>query len=213
MTRLILIRHGETDWNVENRRQGRNDRPFNSKGTKQAQLVADHVNFSFDVQKIWSSPLQRCTATAALLDAPVSTSDLLLEIDYGEWEGMLDTEIDAQYPDRYRDVFEDGGNRRISMDPPGGEMRSNLPVRARQFLDESRIGETSPGAPDDGDVAIVGHGSAMGGLLVALLGLPDRAMQNFVIDNCSVSTVQMGAGMNRLTTLNHTAHLAAVDGA
>lgn len=202
MTRLILIRHGETDWNVENRRQGRNDRPLNSKGRAQAQLVADHVKATFDIQKVWSSPLKRCAYTAALLDMPFSTSDLLLEIDYGNWEGMLESEIDSNYPDRYQN----GPNGPSSIDPPGGEMRSNLPVRGRQFLEESRV------ADEHGDVVIVGHGAAMGGLLVALLGLPDHAMHNFVIDNCSVSTVQMENGINRLTTLNHTAHLVEANG-
>ena len=199
MTRLILIRHGETDWNVENRRQGRNDRPLNSKGRAQAKLIADYVRATFDIKKVWSSPLTRCVETATLLDMPVSTSDLLLEIDYGDWEGMLESEIDAKYPNRYQ-------NGTVSIDPPGGEKRSNLPVRARQFLEESRIAE------EGGNVVIVGHGSAMSGLLVALFELPDHAMHNFVIDNCSVSTIQMEKGINRLTTLNHTAHLAIANG-
>ena len=199
MTRLILIRHGETDWNVENRRQGRNDRPLNSKGRAQAKLVADYVRATFDIKKVWSSPLKRCVETATLLDMPVSTSDVLLEIDYGDWEGMLESEIDAKYPNRYQ-------NGTVAIDPPGGEKRSNLPVRARQFLEESRIAE------EGGNVVIVGHGSAMSGLLVALFELPDRAMHNFVIDNCSVSTIQMEKGINRLTTLNHTAHLAIANG-
>ncbi|MDP6665957.1 MAG: histidine phosphatase family protein [Dehalococcoidia bacterium] len=200
MTRLILIRHGETDWNVENRRQGRNDRPLNARGATQARLVTDHVKAAFDIKKLWSSPLQRCASTAALLGTPVSTSDLLVEIDYGDWEGMLESEIDVRYPNRYE-------NGMVSIDPPGGEKRSNLPVRGRQFIEESRI------ADEQGDVVIVGHGSAMAGLLVALLDLPDHAMHNFLIDNCSVSTVQMENGINRLTTLNHTGHLATVSGA
>ena len=202
MTRLILIRHGETDWNVENRRQGRNDRPLNSKGKAQAKLVADYALATFDIQKVWSSPLQRCAETAAMLDAPVYTSDLLLEIDYGDWEGMLESEIDVSYSDRYP-------HGTATVDPPGGEKRSNLPVRARQFLEESRI------ANEVGDVVLVGHGGSMKGLLVALLGLPDHAMYNFVMDNCSVSTVKMDTsnnGVNRLTTLNHTAHLAEPNG-
>ena len=199
MTRLILIRHGETDWNVEMRKQGRNDQPLNPHGQGQAQLAADYVMATFDIRKVWSSPLQRCSNTAATFGLPVSTSDLLLEIDYGDWEGMLDSDIDARHPDRYQD----GG---ISMDPPGGEKRSNLPVRGRQWVLESRIGD------EGGDVVLVGHGAAMKGLLVALLELPDRAMENFEIQNCSVTTVQIESGINRLTTLNHTGHLVTANG-
>ena len=123
MTRLILIRHGETDWNVERRKQGRNDQPLSKKGAAQAKLVADYVNATFDVNKVWSSPLKRCAQTAAMLEKTVSTSDLLLEIDYGDWEGMLESEIDANYPDRY--PGDPDGTPQI--DPPGGEKRSNLP--------------------------------------------------------------------------------------
>lgn len=202
MTRLILIRHGETGWNIENRHQGRNDQPLNAKGKAQAKLVAGYANATFHIRKVWSSPLRRCAQTAEMLGLPVSTSDHLLEIDYGEWEGMLSSEIEAKYPGQYR-------NGRIVADPPGGEKRSNLPVRGRQFIAESQI------ATEGGDVVLVGHGAAMKGLLVALLDLPDRAMDNFVIDNCSVSTIQMETGKNstnRLTTLNHTAHLASPNG-
>ncbi len=197
MTRLTLVRHGETDWNVENRKQGRIDRPLNSNGTAQAKLVAEYVRAHFDVRKVWSSPLKRCAQTAKMLGTPVSTSDLLMEIDYVNHEGILTSESNAKYPVRTH-------NGPISLDPTGSEKRSNLPIRGRQFLEESRLS----GVRGNGDIVIVGHGSAMRGLLVALLGLPDNAMRNFVIDNGSVSTVQMETGGNRLTTLNHTAHLA-----
>ncbi|MCH8909854.1 MAG: histidine phosphatase family protein [Chloroflexi bacterium] len=199
MTRLIMIRHGETDWNVENRKQGRNDQPLNEKGQAQASLASRYVETMFDIAKVWSSPLQRCAKTAADLGLPFSTSDHLLEIDYGDWEGMLESDINARHPDRYQN----GG---ISMDPPRGEKRSNLPVRARKWIQESLI------ADEIGDVVLVGHGTAMRGLLVALLGLPDHAMENFVLDNCSVTTVQIEPGINRLATLNYTAHLTSANG-
>lgn len=202
MTRLILIRHGETDWNVEKRKQGRNDQPLNARGQAQAKLAADYVKTSFDIQKVWSSPLQRCFNTAALFNMPVSTSDHLLEIDYGKWEGMLESEISSKYPNHFPP-----GN--LAADPPGGEMRSNLPVRSRSWIQESGIAN----GDDHGDVLLVGHGAAMRGLLVALLELPDKAMENLAIDNCSVSTVQIEPGINRLTSLNHTAHLATANGA
>lgn len=197
MTRLILIRHGETKGNVEARRQGRNDEPLNTRGVAQAKRVGEYVKMAFYIAKVWSSPLQRAKRTAEMLAMPVFTSDLLIEIDYGEWEGMVGSEIEAKYPNRYQ-------NGQLSIDPPGGESRSNLPVRGRQFLWESGLEE--PG--DQGDVVIVGHHSALTGLLVALLDFPDYAMHNLVFDNCSVSTVELGNGINRLTSLNYTDHLA-----
>ena len=198
MSQLIMIRHGETGWNVEKRKQGRNDQPLNARGEAQARLAAEYVKANYAIKRVWSSPLRRCMSTAELFDMPVSTSDHLLEIDFGNWEGMLQSEIDAQYPthDRRGPVWQD---------PPGGEKRSNLPVRARMWIEESRV------ANEGGNVVLVGHGGSMRGMLVALLGLPDSAMDSFLINNCSITTVQINCGFSQLTALNHTVHLGEVD--
>ena len=194
MTRLIMIRHGETSWNVENRKQGRNDQPLNAKGEMQAKLVAGYVKSKYQIERVWTSPLKRCSDTAKLFNLPVSTSDLLIEIDYGEWEGMLQSEIDRKYP------IQDQRNP-LWREAPCGEQKSNLPIRGRKWIQESAIND------EQGDVVLVGHGGSMKGLLVALLELPDYAIDIFQIDNCSVTTVEIRDGINMLTMLNHTAHL------
>ena len=194
MTRLIMIRHGETSWNVENRKQGRNDQPLNAKGEIQAKLVAGYVKSKYQIEHVWTSPLKRCSDTAELFNLPVSTSDLLVEIDYGEWEGMLQSEIDRNYP------IQDQRNP-LWREAPGGEQKSNLPIRGQMWIQESAINH------EQGDVVLIGHGGSMKGLLVALLGLPDDAMDIFQIDNCSVTIVEIRDGTNILTMLNHTAHL------
>ena len=89
-------------------------------------------------------------------------------------------------------------------DPPRGEMRSNLPVRARYWADESQIAE------EGGDVVLVGHGGSMKGLITAFLDLPDSAMDTLVIDNCSITVLSLNPNPNtpnQLVALNHTAHL------
>ena len=200
MTRLILIRHGETNWNVEKRKQGRNDQPLNEKGAAQAKLAAGHVKANYNIAKVWSSPLQRCSNTAALFNLPVATSEHLLEIDYGEWEGMLTAEIEAQFSPQTNGSADE-------LDPPGGALRSNLPVRARHWITESKITEQ---AKQDQDVVLIGHGGSMKGLLVALLDLLDQAMNTLVINNCAVTVVDINPNpktTNRLVALNHTAHL------
>ena len=197
MTRLILIRHGETNWNVERRKQGRNDQPLNEKGSTQAALAAQYVKSAYDVKKVWSSPLQRCSNTAALFNMPVATSDHLLEIDYGEWEGMLSSDIEKNYTHLINGHVDEA-------DPPGGEIRTNLPIRGRNWIDESDI------ANEGGDVVLVGHGGSMKGLVTALLNLPDEAMDTLTIDNCSTTVIDINPNPktpNKLVTLNHTAHL------
>jgi broad specificity phosphatase PhoE len=155
------------------------------------------VKSAYEIKKVWSSPLQRCSNTAALFNMPVATSETLLEIDYGEWEGMLAADIEANYAHMLKGAPD-------FTDPPGGELRSNLPVRGRQWIAESDI------ADQGGDVVLVGHGGSMKGLLVALLDLPDSAMDTLVLDNCSVSVVDIDPDpnkTNRLVALNHTTHL------
>lgn len=199
MTRLILIRHGQTNWNVERRKQGRNDQPLNEEGARQASLAARHVKENYDVTKVWASPLQRCYKTALEFGMPVHTSDHLLEIDYGDWEGMLAEDIEKTSPE----VAQKGADY---VDPPGGEQRSNLPVRGNLWLEEANL------RADTGDVVLVGHGGSMKGLLAAVLDLPDSSMFNFVIDNCSVSVIGIhptGQEPNTLALLNQTNHLKA----
>lgn len=199
MTRLILIRHGETNWNVERRKQGHNDQPLNEKGSTQAALAAQYVKSAYDVKKVWTSPLQRCANTAALFEMPVSTSDHLLEIDYGEWEGMLTSDIQANYASHLNGHVDEA-------DPSGGEKRSNLPVRANAWVTESNITEQG------GDVVLVGHGGSMKGLITGVLGLPDEAMDTLTIDNCSITVLDINPNPkspNKLVTLNQTSHLTA----
>lgn len=214
MTRLILIRHGETNWNVEGRKQGRNDQPLNEKGATQAKLAAEYVKENYDISKVWSSPLQRCSNTAALFNMPVATSDHLLEIDYGEWEGVLTTEIESSLlregsrEDRLQRGPKSSDDARTynvdATDPPGGEKRENLPVRANAWITESKIAEQG------GDVVLVGHGGSMKGLITGALGLPDSAMDTLTIDNCSVTVLDITPDPttpNKLVTLNQTSHL------
>lgn len=66
MTRLILIRHGETDWNVEGRYQGQADPPLNERGRAQAHELADELR-SIELDVLYTSPLRRCVQTAQIL--------------------------------------------------------------------------------------------------------------------------------------------------
>ena len=191
---MILIRHGETGWNAEGRWQGCQDVPLNARGLEQAAQAAAYVRDAFSPRRVWSSDLMRCTATAAPLGLPVETSKTLREVNYGSWEGK-----------RFVDLPESEQKmalERLAWDPefraPGGEKFGNLVRRGARFLAESKVLE------EEGDLVIVGHGGALRGLLVALLGLPPRAIGRFHFDNASVSVVQVDEGLATLTALNIT---------
>lgn len=164
MTRLILIRHGETDWNNEGRWQGQVDVPLNATGRRQAQQMARSLEAA-GITAIYSSDLQRARQTAqALADSiglPLRLDSRLREIHQGEWQGLLFSEIQARYTQAYQDRQRDP----LNFSPPGGEAVAQVRDRAVAVLRE--IVRQHP----DATIAIVLHGFVMAVLIAHLRSL------------------------------------------
>jgi glucosyl-3-phosphoglycerate phosphatase len=101
---LILARHGETDWNRENRFQGQADSPLNALGRRQSSELADALADE-RITRVYTSPLRRAAETAeivaARLGVPVETVDALTEIDVGAWSGLTRSEVAERFPETY----------------------------------------------------------------------------------------------------------------
>lgn len=100
-TKVIMVRHGETDWNVEGRFLGSADRMLTEKGRRQASFAKQALkNETIDV--IYSSPMKRAYETGRIIrgdrNLEIITSDKLREIDCGLWEGMTGEEVEKKYP-------------------------------------------------------------------------------------------------------------------
>ena len=99
-TTVILIRHGETDWNVVRRFQGLSDIPLNDTGRQQAGFAKNGLDGKI-IDAIYTSPLQRAVETAEIIrgdrEIPIYPTDGLREMGIGEWEGLLVSEIDEKY--------------------------------------------------------------------------------------------------------------------
>jgi probable phosphoglycerate mutase len=154
MTCLILIRHGETDWNAEGRYQGQVDIPLNAKGREQAAQIA-HALSGANLAAIYTSDLARASETAKALaqaaDLQVRVDPRLREINQGRWEGRLFDEIRAQFPEELK-------RRRknpLAFGPPGGETVQQ--VRERVLGALADIVRRHPAQ----NVAIVSHGLAL----------------------------------------------------
>ncbi len=114
-TTLVLVRHGETDWNRQRRFQGHADQPLNDAGRSQARELAGRLRDE-PVTALYTSPLRRASETAQILATgfglEARTLDALLEIDVGAWEGLTVDEVRERYPDRadqdWRSGWEDG---------------------------------------------------------------------------------------------------------
>ena len=120
MPSIILIRHGETDWNIEGRYQGQADPPLNTKGLLQAQqLVRELMDPSPDI--LYTSPLLRTRQTADILASslriPVTDDARFMEIHQGDWQTRLRSEIETLYPD----LFSEWETNPWNVSPPGGE--------------------------------------------------------------------------------------------
>jgi probable phosphoglycerate mutase len=134
-TTLVLIRHGETDWNVEGRYQGQADPPLNARGLAQAhELAAKLRDVGLDV--LYTSPLRRALQTARVvadaLGLRLHVEPRLMEIHQGDWQGRLRDEIAARYPELFRRWLTEPW----SVTPPGGESLSQVQARVYAALDD-----------------------------------------------------------------------------
>jgi len=135
MTSIILIRHGETDWNIEGRYQGQADPPLNSQGLLQAQNLVPELQDS-GLRALYTSPLQRTKQTANILankfGIPVVDEPRLMEIHQGDWQTRLRSEIETLYPE----LFSNWETNPWEVTPPGGEHLSEVQARVNDAVDD-----------------------------------------------------------------------------
>jgi broad specificity phosphatase PhoE len=104
VTTILLARHGETDWNRENRFQGNADPPLNAAGREQARALAEALSGE-PLAAVYTSPLRRAAETAEIVAAPhglpVEPVDELREVDVGSWEGLTRADLERRQPERF----------------------------------------------------------------------------------------------------------------
>jgi broad specificity phosphatase PhoE len=159
--KIVLIRHGQTVWNVEGRFQGTTDIPLDAVGIEQAARAAQLLA-ALRPTAIVSSPLQRAAATARALaevTGPTVTCDPdLIERNGGVWEGLTNHEIRTRYPDEH-----------AIWQPPGGETGEQVAKRFSAALERAleRV-------PDGGLLVVVSHGAAIRIGMLHWLGFPEE---------------------------------------
>ncbi len=165
MTRLCLIRHGQTDWNLEGRYQGQSNVPLNEAGRAQAQALRGQLHGQ-SFAAIYSSDLRRAKETAEIIATDfhllVKAEPRLREINQGEWEGQ---QVEA-IRDRYARLWEQRSLDPASLRPPGGETVGEVAKRVYAALDD--IASIYPAA----SVLIVSHGLALATVICRVRGIP-----------------------------------------
>jgi len=168
LRRLVLWRHGETDYNAAGRMQGHYDSALTEVGWNQARFAVPALA-RFEPDLVISSDLRRAMDTATVLTeaigVPLRVDKRLRETHLGDWQGMTGAEVDADWPgerDRWR------GDPRWA--PPGGESRVDVADRAAEV-----VGDLLASSEDGETVLLATHGGLITTLTARLLALPIEA--------------------------------------
>ncbi len=203
MTEIYLIRHGQTDWNREEIFRGRADRPLTEVGNWEAGALSRalaHVTINF----IYSSPLTRAQETArpiasahGLMVIPLAG---IIDIDYGDWQGLSHDQVKEQYPELYR-KWQDHPEQ---VEFPGGESLSMVRERAI-----SAFKKVIAGRPEQSGV-VVSHRVVNKVLLCALLGLDNSHFWEIKQDTGSINIIRCDNKRIIVQVLNDTCHLKSL---
>lgn len=201
-TVIILIRHGETEYNKTHRYQGALDIPLNETGLHQADLLAERLK-DVPIDIYISSPLQRAYVTtekvAALHDRTIDYVDnRLKDPSAGDWAGKTFDEIKAAYPKGYLLEWK----KRWAYTPPNGDSLQSVQKRYRAVLDE--VVEKYPGK-----VVLIGaHSKGNAALICSLLNIPLKDRYNQIKqDNTCVNVLEYEDGKWEIRLMNSIDHL------
>jgi len=204
VTRILLARHGETEWNAIRRVQGWTDIPLSEKGHAQAEALGQRLSRT-PLAAVYSSDLARAAQTAAPTAArqglTVQTAPELREKGFGAWEGLTQADLERDYPDlwhRYHVA------RDLEALVPGGETWPQVQERLSVVL--RRILAAHPGIEET--VLVVGHGGSGRMVILEALGAALPTLLRLHLDNASLSRLDFRSrGDSRVIFLNDTSHL------
>ncbi|NLF02485.1 MAG: histidine phosphatase family protein [Anaerolineales bacterium] len=203
-TRFVLIRHGQTVWNQENRFRGQLNPELDELGLRQADATGKYVARRWPVVAVYSSPLSRALQTASAVaheqGLDVESFSGLMDVNFGYLHGKTWDEAAARWPEVTRAWIEAPHTVHF----PGGESLDNVRQRAWSGLCE--LSERHTGQC----VALVSHTVVNKVLLCAVLGLGNEHFWRVHQDTCAVNVFESVQGVYVVTLLNDTSHLLDV---
>ena len=201
LTRVIFARHGQTEWNLQVRFQGKTDVPLTDTGKHQAHALAERLS-SWPLEAVYTSPLSRALYTADAVAQRHNLTPIILpelqEINFASWEGQsipkLKTEQHEAYSRWRADPF---------FNPPSGaetweHLHTRLTRAVKTFLDGSYR-----------RIAVISHGGIMRAMYAVFLGLNPHKVWNMDVSNCAMSGVEMRNGRPCLVFANDDLHIRA----
>jgi len=200
LTKIFLIRHGETEWNAIGKLQGSSDIKLLPEGIEQARLLAEHAPFSA-VDAIYSSDLSRAMTTAEILAEKFGLQVIkergLRETSFGDWEGRFLSDLAKENSLGFEKFF----TKPDKVQPPGGETFLQSQARIMNAFDEII-------ADNEGkNIIVVSHGAAIRLILCAALYIPIRKMWSIGQYNMALNILLFEEGNFSIELLNSTLHL------
>ncbi len=207
--RLLLVRHGETNWNKESRFQGIRDIPLNDNGRSQGRKASTFLQ-NIPIDFAVSSSMMRPKETAEIIleqhpDVPLATTSELIEICHGLWEGMLESEIEAEYSE----LLQQWKDKPETVQMPEGENLQQVWDRGVAAWNKIADEYSNTVTPQTG--LVVAHDAINKVILCYLLGLKPDNFWNIKQGNCAVSVIDYpdgASGKPVMQAINITTHLS-----
>lgn len=204
MSRVILVRHGETDWNREEVFRGRIDVKLNATGLRQAEETGKALT-GMSIATVYTSPLSRAKITAEKIaqsqKVSVVEEEGFTDVHFGEWQGLPLREVRERFPDLY-DTWK---NEPQKVKFSGGESLKEMAERSRGAL--LRLTEKHP----EGTVCIVSHRVICKVMILNMLELPLSRFWNIRQDTCAINIFVYQDGVWTVERINDTCHLKSLE--
>ncbi len=201
MTSIILVRHGQTEWNRIERFRGRADVPLNETGLAQAKATGKRIAAEWHPVAVYTSPLSRSVKTAEAIaghyNLEVQPHPGLVDIDYGQWQGLSPEEARQRWPEEVDAWYNRPHLARI----PGGETLDELRIRLMQTVNE--LTDRNPGET----IVLVGHTVINRMILLGVLSLGNERFWRIKQDTCAINVFEVDGDEFTLVSLNDTCHL------
>jgi broad specificity phosphatase PhoE len=200
MTKVYVVRHGQTAWNLEEVFRGRMDIPLDETGKKEVHLAGEALKYE-TLHAIYSSPLSRSMETAENIakfqDIQVTPLEAIIDISYGEWEGVSLIEVQKKYPDLYGLWLQEPH----SITFPGGESLEQVRVRTRNAIDDLLEKH------ENENIALVAHRVPNKVICCSLLGIDNSNFWRIQQDTASTNLFVYKDGQWIISYLNDTSYL------
>jgi len=200
MTKLLLVRHGESEFNHARRFAGFVDIDLTEDGCRQVEKLRERLAGE-KIDAAYSSDLRRAIRTAEIVTEgrglPITTCPEMREINYGEADGLPFSEIKSRFPDLAKQL----ATSELELAFPGGETFTAFVSRVETFKERlAKHGKSET-------VLVVAHGGPLRALMCSMLGISQRSWWQLSVDNASLSIVDTYSRGSVLSLLNETYHL------